>query len=527
MLNLLVEYSPHWTEHFTWLLVVAFVFAFFVSYGMGANDSCNDWGPAVGAGTVKLWQAYLLSGIFNTVGAILLGYKVTETLRMGIIEFDIFDVYSEYNSTSGHYARVGNCTTSNGTLPEGGFTPADLQPGALPLECARYSAADFMLSQTGSMCGVAVFMIIASWYKMPVSATHAIVGASVATSLYIRGNVGIRWLEILNIVISWFISPVIAGIFSGTMYYVVKYTVLLKDDTFKAALRMVPILMCFTLTVNLFASIFDGSKYLGLDKLNWWQAFLISAVVGVIGWAVMAFPLKNWLPRRAQKLYDQETAKMQRKLEAGKIPKPSKVKDMRDPAADGTYDKTLPWYRYLWVAVPEPRLTKKAFNALQIVSSSMLSFTHGANDTGNTVGPLLAVWLAYRTGYAFGNAETRDDSQLLLAYGAGAMIFGFLTLGHRTIKLIAKEITVDMSPVAGFCIEVGTAFTVLICVKLGIPVSSTHCTVGAVLFVGLAKSTHEGVSFSTFRRVVLFWALCFPISAVVGVGTTMILQQFV
>lgn len=54
----------------------------------------------------------------------------------------------------------------------------------------------------------------------------------------------------------------------------------------------------------------------------------------------------------------------------------------------------------------------QVFNALQIVSSSLLSFSHGANDTANTVGPLLAVWMTYQTGYAFGAAETRDDSQV-------------------------------------------------------------------------------------------------------------------
>lgn len=57
--------------------------------------------------------------------------------------------------------------------------------------------------------------------------------------------------------------------------------------------------------------------------------------------------------------------------------------------------------------------------------------------------------------------------QVLLAFGAVAMIVGFLTLGHRTIKLIAQEITVDMSPISGFAIELGTAFTVLVCVKIG------------------------------------------------------------
>ncbi|VDK60366.1 unnamed protein product [Cylicostephanus goldi] len=107
------------------------------------------------------------------------------------------------------------------------------------------------------------------------------------------------------------------------------------------------------------------------------------------------------------------------------------------------------------------------------------------------------------------------------------MIVGFLALGHRTIKLIAQEITVDMSPVSGFAIELGTAFTVLVCVKVGIPISSTHCAVGAVLFVGMTKSTAEGVSFKTFRKIVIVWLLCFPVSAAISLLATWLLVQFV
>ncbi|EPB70774.1 phosphate transporter family protein [Ancylostoma ceylanicum] len=200
---------------------------------------------------------------------------------------------------------------------------------------------------------------------------------------------------------------------------------------------------------------------------------------------------------------------------------------MHTPTVDMEKIRDLPWYKYLYTAVPEDRLTTKVFNALQIVSSSLLSFSHGANDTANTVGPLLAVWMTYQTGYAFGAAETRDDSQVLLAFGAVAMIVGFLTLGHRTIKLIAKEITVDMSPISGFAIELGTAFTVLVCVKIGVPISSTHCAVGAVLFVGMTKSTTEGVSFKTFKKICIVWLLCFPVAAVISLLVTMLLVQFV
>uniref|UniRef100_A0A1I7XLK3 Phosphate transporter n=1 Tax=Heterorhabditis bacteriophora TaxID=37862 RepID=A0A1I7XLK3_HETBA len=256
MLDTLI-YSPTWTLNFEWLLITAFVFAFLVSYGMGANDSCNDWGPAVGAGTVKIWQAYILCGIFNTIGAILLGYRVTETLRSGIVEMNIFDVYSQFNHSTNRYDIVPSCPEATVI---NGFLPPTISNGTAPVECAKYTAAEFMIGQTGAMAGVAAFMIVSSIYKIPVSATHAIVGGSLASSLYLRGNNGIKWMEILGIVTSWFISPLIAGFFASLFYVIIKYSVLLRKDTFNWALKMCPIFMCFTLTINLFACIYDGSK---------------------------------------------------------------------------------------------------------------------------------------------------------------------------------------------------------------------------------------------------------------------------
>lgn len=205
------------------------------------------------------------------------------------------------------------------------------------------------------MAGVAAFMIVSSVYKIPVSATHAIVGASLASSLYLRGNVGIKWMEIGGIgersdtekhsllratlvtilVLSWFISPLIAGFFASAFYLIIKYSVLLRKDTFKWALLMCPVFMCFTITVNLFACIFDGSKCrffyrrlwwcqmyfllitvflfllfslsisyslkfiipwliidLGFDRLSWWQAGLISLGAGLLAMILLSCPLK-------------------------------------------------------------------------------------------------------------------------------------------------------------------------------------------------------------------------------------------
>ncbi|GMT36965.1 hypothetical protein PFISCL1PPCAC_28262 [Pristionchus fissidentatus] len=536
-------YAPFWpTDNFTWLMWISFVFAFAVSYGMGANDACNDWGTSVGAGTVKLWQAYILCAIFNTLGAVLLGYKVTETIRTGIVDISIYDIYVQYDPSNHTYVTVPFCEVSNFSLETTTFAPPTLPAAGVAgtiVECARYTSADFMYGQVGVLLGVSVFMIVSSIFKIPVSATHAIVGATLAATLYLRGNVGIKWAEIVFIIFSWFLSPVIAGFFSSLFYLVVKFSVLMRRHTFESALLLCPVFMVFTLAVNLFACIYQGSKYLGFDKLNWWEALLVALGIAIIVGLIIHFPLRKWLRNRAIRLYEKDKIKY---AETGGIPLRSrdisanKVIDVSFTNVDGVRKQLPageiepppgPWYKYITKNVTEDLLASKVFNALQMVSASLLSFSHGANDTANTVGPLVAIWLTYKTGWALTPAETRDDMQLLLFFGAVAMIFGFATLGHRTMKLIAKEITTEVSAPSGFTVELGTAFTVLFCAKLGIPVSSTHCAVGAVLFVGMTKSTSEGVDWKVFGKIVIVWLLCFPVSALVSFIMTYLLYNYV
>ncbi|KHN73176.1 Sodium-dependent phosphate transporter 1-A [Toxocara canis] len=600
-----IVYSPEWMGHYEWAIVTGFILAFWVSYGMGANDACNDWGTSVGAGTVKLWQAYILCAIFNTFGAILLGYKVTETIRSGIVDVSVYNVYSEYNHSIHTYQRVAHCDPIVITTLATGVEQRD------DVDCARYTAVEFLFGQLGTLAGVAVFMIISSVFKIPVSATHAIVGATLAFTLYLRGNKGVKWAEIVGIITSWFISPIIAGVVASCIYLAIKFTVLLKKDSFNAALNMCPLFMWFTLAVNIFACIFDGSKYLGFDKLNWWEAGLLSFMVGAVVAGITHFFLRGWVSQRAISLHERDLVKKEKRQakrcdnvvdqpystsvemngldtnntkevtipqlhwykylytaipEEPRTSKHQKGKtsseatkekcetstahhnaepykayqtkifinlnsshvEMNGLDTNNTKEVTIPqlhWYKYLYTAIPEEPRTSKVFNALQMISASLLSFSHGANDTANTVAPLVAIWLTYKTGYALTQAEERNDMQMLLAFGAVAMIVGFVTLGHRTITLIAKEITVDVSAPSGFAVELGTAFMVLICAKVGIPVSSTHCAVGAVLFVGITKSTVEGISWIVLRKIVLVWLLCFPVSGLISFLITLTLTK--
>lgn len=76
---------------YLWLLVVGFIIAFILAFSVGANDVANSFGTAVGSGVVTLRQACILATIFETVGSVLLGAKVSETIRKGIIDVQMYN----------------------------------------------------------------------------------------------------------------------------------------------------------------------------------------------------------------------------------------------------------------------------------------------------------------------------------------------------------------------------------------------------------------------------------------------------
>lgn len=223
-------------DEYVWMVVVGFIIAFVLAFSVGANDVANSFGTAVGSGVLTLRKACILATIFETLGSVLLGAKVSETIRKGIIDVNMFN-----------------------------STPQVLMAGSI-----------------SAMFGSAVWQLLASFLKLPISGTHCIVGATIGFCLVAQGAHGVKWLQLLKIVASWFISPLLSGIMSAAVFYSVRCFILRKADPVPNGLRALPVFYACTIAINLFSIIYDGTPLLGFDRIPFWGTILITLGSGVI-----------------------------------------------------------------------------------------------------------------------------------------------------------------------------------------------------------------------------------------------------
>uniref|UniRef100_A0A8D0BWC4 Phosphate transporter n=1 Tax=Salvator merianae TaxID=96440 RepID=A0A8D0BWC4_SALMN len=258
--------APSWL----WLLLLGFAIAFLLAFSVGANDVANSFGTAVGSGVVSLRQACVLASLFETAGSVLLGAKVSETIRSGLID-----------------ARLYN--------------------GSQEL---------LMAGSVSAMFGSAVWQLGASFLRLPISGTHCIVGATIGFSLVAKGQRGVQWSELLKVVVSWFVSPLLSGLASALLFFLVRTFILAKADPVPNGLRALPVFYACTVGINLFSIMYSGAPLLGFDKLPVWGIVFISVASAVacafIVWFFVCPRMKKKIEREV-KLSPSESPLMKKK----------------------------------------------------------------------------------------------------------------------------------------------------------------------------------------------------------------------
>ncbi|XP_026978745.1 sodium-dependent phosphate transporter 2 isoform X2 [Sagmatias obliquidens] len=200
-------------DEYLWMVILGFFIAFILAFSVGANDVANSFGTAVGSGVVTLRQACILASIFETTGSVLLGAKVGETIRKGIIDVNLYN----------------------------------------------HTVETLMAGEVSAMVGSAVWQLIASFLRLPISGTHCIVGATIGFSLVAIGTKGVQWMELVKIVASWFISPLLSGFMSGVLFVLIRKFILRKEDPVPNGLRALPVFYAATIAINVFSIMYTGA----------------------------------------------------------------------------------------------------------------------------------------------------------------------------------------------------------------------------------------------------------------------------
>ncbi|XP_050353124.1 sodium-dependent phosphate transporter 1 [Nymphalis io] len=227
-----------YSSDLVWLVVCGFIVAFILAFGIGANDVANSFGTSVGSKVLTLTQACILATIFEIAGAVLIGYKVSDTMRKGILDVSL-------------YADGGERLLAAGCL--------------------------------SALIAGASWLILATALRLPVSGTHSVVGATVGFTLTAKGPVGVRWSTLGAIVLSWFISPALSGAVSALLFWLVRRFILRASKPIIAGLQALPFFYGATIAINVLSVVHDGPKLLAMDKIPLWVALGGSLALGVVG----------------------------------------------------------------------------------------------------------------------------------------------------------------------------------------------------------------------------------------------------
>ncbi|EAB5236040.1 inorganic phosphate transporter [Campylobacter jejuni] len=468
------------SQHQLILFILASIFGIFMAFNIGGNDVANSFGTSVGAKTVTIKQALIIAAVFELSGAIFAGAEVTKTIRSGIVIF-----------------------------------PNSLDPML------------FVIIMLAALLSSGVWIFIATKKGLPVSTTHSIVGGIVGASIMmgllkfdgIQTLSMVKWSEILRIAISWIASPLLGGIVAYIIYSYIDKKILkpsekLNDDLknikkerkkFKeeyflnlktksqeeqikelSAIALdeeeqennfyrnkmkefkdqekdidiysilkthMPIIACIAAAIISAMFLFKGLN--NVSTLNILQNFWIIGIIGTISY-VVTFAI---------------------------------VKIVKKTELNKTTDRIFSWF--------------------QIFTASSFAFSHGANDIANAIGPFAAILDVLKNGTI--NATSPVPFAALAMFGV-ALVVGLWFLGKEVITTVGSKLATIRST-TGFSAELGASIVILLATQFGIPVSSTHILIGAILGIGVYN---KNANWIMMKPIGLAWIITLPAAGIMA-----------
>jgi len=321
-----------------------------------------------------------------------------------------------------------------------------------------------LIGALSAMLAASLWVNFATWKSLPVSTTHSIVGAMTGFGIIAGGFSIINWIKLAAVVVSWIISPVFSLVFSYLIFKIILKLILSKENAFFWSLKLSPFFIGSTVFVVVLSFLFKtplGKNLCIKAPEALMMAFIMAVFFGFAG--------MNLLKR---------------------FVKGSKL--------DGA---------------------EEIFRFIQIGTACYVALAQGANDVANAIGPLAVIYLLVKTGSI---GATVPVPIFLLLFGGIGIACGISMAGHRVMETMGKKIT-TLSNTRGFAVNFATATTVLLASKMGLPVSTTHAAVGGVMGIGLARGV-EAVNFGIIYKIMLYWILTVPASAVISMVIFKILQ---
>ena len=343
-----------------------------------------------------------------------------------------------------------------GAFLAGGHVTDTVRKGMLDL--SMMTREQLVYGMLGSLAAAGTLLVVATRFGLPISTTHSIVGAIVGFGAIAVGLDAVKWGKIAQIVLSWVTSPLLAGVIAFFIFQITRIKVLDRPDPVAQIRKLGPVFFFFVFFIIGLVTLFKGLKPLKLD-LNLTQSLIGSVTLGLIGAAIGAFFI--------------------RRVDVG---------------------EENPKHRFSRV--------ERIFVVLQILTACAIAFAHGSNDVANSIGPLAAISHAVQ-GMDLGSKAPVEP--WMLAIGGIGIVIGLATWGYRVMETIGKKIT-ELTPSRGFAAELAAATTIVVASRLGIPISTTHTLVGAVLGVGLARGI-GALDLRVVGKILASWVATLPLAA--------------
>ncbi|MGI9321741.1 MAG: inorganic phosphate transporter [Thiogranum sp.] len=350
-----------------------------------------------------------------------------------------------------------------GAFIAGGHVTKTIRKGIIDPTPIVNNPEILVFGMLAALLAAAIWLMIASTRGWPVSTTHSIVGAIVGFAIVGIGVEAVEWGKIGQIAASWVVSPVLGGSIAFLLMMSIRALILNTDNPFHNAKRWGPAYVFLVGFIISLVTMFKGLKHLKLELsagMSFVAALVFGLIVAGIGWALI-----------------------------------NRVKV--DPGADRDFHFAS---------------VEKVFAPMMIFTACAMAFAHGSNDVANGIGPLAAVVSIVQSG---GEVTQKAGLPLwILVLGGFGIVVGLATMGYKVMKTIGTRIT-ELTPSRGYCATPAAAATVVLASRTGLPVSTTHIAVGAVIGVGLARGV-GAIDIRVIGGIVMSWLVTLPVGGVLA-----------